>query len=393
MIACWVCASSAEMKSEMWSSFKVVLGFLGMSGLMLTSAEARNFSYPSMRYETAESQSLGGVTVPLSNEIGNALMNNPAALARNRKFKAEYLNLSLSSNSGMLSNLGLSSLSMTGLGGMSSSLNESPRTVFSAGFGNMTALSWGGLGVGLLFQERMRAVSDGTTVRYQTVSEFVPTVGYGVALARGVVRLGYSVQYVNKASGELSATSDASASFLKGLDQGRGLSHNASVNFVFPFTYIPTFSLMARNLGGLHFVSGSLFSRAQNVAGVPADEKMSLDAAFNMMLRISGSVRMNWYFQYSDFTRQNSIPMIDRLSVGSNFSLSQHFGIQFGISGLQPSAGIGYRSQSSEINLAWYQEKNPFGSAAPANDTRFSLQYKIFFQDRNSRDPEDDLRN
>jgi hypothetical protein len=271
------------------------------------------------------------------------------------------------------------------LGGLTPQLNADLNRVYQGGYGNLTALSWGGFGVGLLFQRQMSALSDGTNVTYNANSQVVPAAGYGIALARGVVRLGYSLHYVNQAYGTSTTPStNTSAAALSGLAEGRGLSHNAAVNFVFPFTYLPTFSILARNIGGTHFVGGSLFTGAQNSVGITPDEPMSVDLAFNWMVRFSGKMKSHWYVQYSDAMSAYSMSVLDRVHFGGDLSLSKSFDIRFGANGMQLSAGVGYRSKASEINITWYNEKNPINDA---NDSRFGLQYKIFFQDQNTREP------
>jgi hypothetical protein len=369
----------------MGASFQTRLVLIGMALTLQSVAEARPYNYPQVRYQSAVSQSLGGVTLPLNDELGNNIFNNPAALAHNTKFRAEYLNLNLEANSNVLSSLGLSTTRMMGLGGMTETLNENKNKVFGAGLSNLTALSWGGLGVGLLLQERVRAVSDGTTARYETMSQIIPAAGYGLALARGVVRLGYSMQFINQASGIAQNPSDSGASFLKGINQGWGLSHTVSANFTFPFTYLPTFSLAARNIGGLHFNQGSIFSRANNPVGIPADEDMSVDVAMALMVRLSGTFKSHWYLQYHDLTSTSHTPVLEHLGVGANFDFTSNFSVRVGFTGNQPSAGIGFKSEASEISLAYYNEPNPF-SGVDYWDTRYTLQYKIFFQDKNVRD-------
>ena len=354
--------------------------------LLREGAHALPYNYPAVRYISPHGQSLGGMTLPLSEETGNALFNNPAALARNTKFRAEYLNLNFDLNSSVLGSFS-SSYGVSSLGGFTSTLNSNVNKIHSAGMGNLTAVSWGGLAVGLLFQERVRAYSDGTNVHYETISNLVPAVGYGLALARGVMRLGYSIQLVSQASGVAQAPSDSSAAYLKGISEGKGISHTASVNFVFPFAYTPTLSILARNVFGLHYLQKGLISRASSPTGVPADEPMSVDAAFNFNVRISGPVKSNWYIQFKDLTHASSMGLLDRLSLGMDLGVSRAVSFRVGLNNLQFSGGIGYRSDTSEINLAYYQEQTPFPSISKW-DTRYALQYKYFFQNTNSRDRE-----
>ena len=364
------------------------VGIISLLAVFLVSAKsfALPYAYPAVRYVSPLGESLGGMTVPISDETGNALFNNPAALSRNTQFKAEYLNLNIDGNTNLFSNIS-SVTSFPSLGGFTSTLNDNTNTVFSGGFGNLTALSWGGLGVGVLIQDRVRSYSDGTNVHYEAQSDFIPAVGYGAALARGIMRVGYSIQFVNETRGSSQAASDSSAAYLSGIPQGKGLSHTAAMNFVFPFTYTPTFSIIARNLFGMRFQSGALMSRAKNPSGLLSNQEMSVDASFNFVTRISGPVKSLWYFQATDMTGTTSMKVFDRLSFGLDFSLSPAVDLRFGLNSTRISAGIGYRSPGSEIGVAYYQDPSPYPSIS-ATDTRLALQYKVYFQDRNVRDRE-----
>jgi hypothetical protein len=255
----------------------------------------------------------------------------------------------------------------------------------------LTALSWGGFAVGVLYQERVRAYSDGTNAHYQTLSELVPAVGYGLSLARGVVRVGYSMQYVNEASGQAQSVSNSSASFLSGINQGHAFSSTASVNMVFPFEYLPSFSLVGRNIGGLHYSGGNLLSRATNVTGLPGDAIASFDTAFNLTIRLSGSLKSFWFAEYDDMANTTHIPFLERLRLGAEFSVSRAFAIRVGTTGGQFSGGIGFRGDSSEINVSMYSDRSPFANISYW-DTRYALQYKVFFQDHNTRDRDSESR-
>lgn len=345
---------------------------------------ASSSNYEPVRYLSSYSESLGGVTLPLSDEVGNSLFNNPAALARNTKFKAEVLNFDLDTNSSFLNTASTSTLK--GLSGLESTLNSHTNQTYASGYGNLTAVSWGGLGVGLLVQDRTRAYSDGTNIYYQTQHQMIPAVGYGLGLARGVVRLGASAQYVNEVSGtnKISSTG-ATPDYDSGVGSGKGLSTTFSGSIVFPFTYLPTINVAARNIGALHFSGNSIYPSATSANGEPSDQKMSLDMALSFMVRVSGEMKTQWYFEYDDASSAYSMPFLERVKAGLDFQLNRMVGIRGGLNGTQFSAGIGYRGEDTELNLAYYSERSPF-TAVSTWDTRYALQYKFYLQDKNSRD-------
>jgi hypothetical protein len=370
------------------------MGFWFLKIAMLTlmnlgfgsDASARPTNYPQVRFVSPVSEGLGGVVLPLGEEAGNALMNNPAGLARFTGYRSEPLNLSFTANSNVISNIGSTLGNTFSLGGLSSTMNSNANSQFGLGISNMSAFAWNGLAVGFLIQEFSSATSDGTNHKSHAVSQFIPTVGYGFGLARNIIRVGYSLQYVNQVSGDATGTSDTNASFLRGIQKGSGLSHNLSVNFALPFTYLPTISVIARNLGGLHFATGGILPRGSAITGAPGAEQMTVDAAFDFLVRISGTLKTHWFFEFKDFTMKSNISSVfERLSTGLDISLSPNFALRGGMTGIaQFSGGLSYRSPNSEISLAYFNEKSPFSTTA-AWDTRYALQYKIMLNQKSKR--------
>ena len=353
--------------------------FVGMS-LLSSLAQAQTAVYTQARYQSTFSQAMGGVSLPLVDETGNSLFNNPAGLGRSDRFKFEILNLNVDANSGVLGDLGLSTLKMTSLGSMSEQLNAHPNQTYSAGISALPAISWQGFGLGFLYQQKVRAYSDGSSIHDQLAKYLVPALGYGVGLARGMIRVGYSLQYVNQTSGVSQEQAASASSFSDNKQSGRGFSHQASLNLTLPIRYLPSFALLARNIGGLHFSSGDL-----------ADEKSSYDAAFSFTVRVSGATRTHFYLQYNDLTAQVPMPAVEHLHLGADLDLSQSLALRGGLNGGQPTLGLTYRSEASEINLAWYHERSPFANVAYW-DARYALQYKIFLKDLPSRDRESETK-
>jgi hypothetical protein len=349
----------------------------------ISDANARQSTYPHVRYLSSISESMSGVSLPLSEEVGNSLMNNPAALARFSGVRSEPLNMNFVANSNSVSNLADSLGNSFSLGGLSGTMNSNANTQYGLGFSNMSAFAWNGFAFGVLLQEYSNGTSNGTNATSHVMSQLIPSVGYGFGLARNLIRVGYSLQYVHQASGTVTQTSDVSAGFLKGVQKGAGLSHNMSVNFAFPFTFIPTFSVIARNLGGLKFTPGGFLPRGSNTTGAPGVEPMTVDVAFDFMVRITGTFKTHWYFEYRDLTSRAWIPSIfEKLSTGLDVSFSPKFALRGGMTGIANfSGGISYRSDQSEISLAYYNEKSPF-SNTPAWDSRFGLQYKLMFNEK-----------
>lgn len=358
---------------------------IGLIGVLAGIVHTPN-SYAQARYISTKGNSLGGVTLPLTHEVTNCLFNNPACLARNMGMQGDLVNLNLELNSGSLNHFGFSTFQSLSLNGMKKILDKSPNEVNAYGAGVSTAFSWGGLSAGLLVQEKVMALYDGTQYHYSTLSQTIPAVGVAVPLARGVVRVGYGLQWVNKSVGSVSTAQPQA--FLDGLSDGQGFSHNASVNIIIPYRFLPTFSLAAKNLFGTAYSKGSLLSRASQPVAAPGDEPMILDAALDFQIRITGESKTHWYFQYQDISNQTLLPVLERLSNGLDIQFNRNFSIQAGFKGLKYALGLHYRGEQSSVGLSWYQTQSPL-PVGPAWNTHYQLQYTLHFGDQSKRSEND----
>ena len=369
--------NSECMVSDSFRKIVLIVLLLGIS--MFTDSHARPYYYPQIRYISPYSESLGSAVLPIQDEVGNVLMNNPAALARFKGYRAEPLNIGLNLNSNLLSDGILSSpTSAFTLGGMSSTMNSNVDTPYGLGYSNLSAFSYGNWAAGILIQEHSRAISDGTNVTYQAINQVIPTIGFGFGLARNVMRFGYSLQYVNQTSGTATAVSDSSASYMSGLAKGSGLSHNVSFNFSLPFTFLPSFSVVARNLGGLTFSGTRLIPRGTNFSGALDEEPMTIDASFDALFKITGDFRIRMMLEYRALNNSVTFPnALEKFNIGMDIPISRHFGIRAGAMGLTNfSYGVGYKGDYGEVHLAGYSERTPFSSGG-TYESRYALQFKI----------------
>ena len=126
---------------------------------------------------------------------------------------------------------------------------------FQAASAQLTPTFYGkGFALGLLMSNDIGATSDAAgNVRYRSLYQFIPAAAFGVRLAGGIVRLGYSVQWVNEAAGDVSVPSGTELGYNQNLAQGSGFSHMVGAALTLPLTYLPQFDLVARNVGSAVF--------------------------------------------------------------------------------------------------------------------------------------------
>jgi hypothetical protein len=230
---------------------------------------------------------------------------------------------------------------------------------------------------GILFNGQLAGEAVGSNIRYKSLYQFVPAVGTGIRLAGGIVRFGYSLQYVNQASGDLTVDSNVDPlGYNQGLAQGAGLSHNVGFALTLPIAYLPAFNAVARNVGNLTYSSSTLLPLARNDSGPPATEPMTVDVSLSIQPKIGSGSYMNWVVEYRDATNTTGVPMIGRFAVGAEISVRDSFYIRGGFGSGYPAAGIGLRRKGGEFSLTWHSEEIG-GGYRIERDTRYLMQYQV----------------
>ncbi len=343
-------------------------------------AGARN-SIPGSRYLAARAAGMADAYLPIADDAASALFYNPAALSSLKSLGAELMNVTFETNNDYVSGFSLTEFyKATSLSSYAPGLSSGAYP--GVGMSILPTVYARGFAFGALLQSRLSATGDGTNVSYRSSYRFVPTIGTGLRLANGLFRIGYSLQIVNKAEGEIEdiPLSSSPLGYNQQLNQGTAVSHNLGVNIALPIAWLPTLSVVARNVGSARFRELTLLPLARNPAGVPATEPMTIDAALGLQPKLAGGKSVNLVFQVKDLTAQSGFSILDRFTAGAEFSIRSSLALRLGYglgSGLDGiNAGLGYQGKRGNVSLAWYREELGTPSASDA-ERRWILQYQV----------------
>jgi len=220
------------------------------------------------------------------------------------------------------------------------------------------------------------AESNGTNIRYRTVYQFIPSAGFGLRLASGVLRIGYVLQWVNQASGDVTkAVNSTPMGWSEGISQGAGFSHNLGMALTLPYMYQPSINVVARNIAGLKFSGKPLLVSAKNASAtaIPT-EKMSLDASIGVLTKLSAGWSLGTQLAYRDGTNSSNTLMIEHVAVGLEFTALDRFFLRAGFGSGYPSAGLGIKTSRAEVNFAWFSEDLDDGTTQ-VRDLRYLFQF------------------
>lgn len=338
---------------------------------------------PGSRYTSARAAALGDAFLPLGDDTASSLFYNPAAIGRVLRPQTEGINFQLYGNNNYLGSFGIDNLNsykVFGLSGYSPTLLKYAPAVHSVGAAILPGFSTPGFGIGILMQSQLTAHGNpGDTVSYRSLYQFIPALSVGAKLARGIVRVGYSLQWVNQAVGTVEnvSASDETIAYRQNLLQGAGFSHQLGFSLTLPIRFLPAFNLVARNVFGTSYESSSLIDFSPSSSGIPAHEPMTLDAAFSIQPKLGGGAYLNLVLEDRDVTNQSGMSFLGRLAVGAEFSFRDQFFLRAGWGSGYPSLGLGLtRKSGGELSVAWHSVEVGSGYHS-VRDTRYLLQYQL----------------
>ncbi len=339
---------------------------------------ARQDLVPGSRYTSARGAAMGDAIISLVDDGAGGLFYNPAGLGRIRYFQFEPFNFQIMANSDYIKILDRNFYKVTSLSKYADRvIAKSPAFPGMGGaiFPNFAAR---GFAFGILFSDEFAAQStDGSNIHYRTRISFIPTFGAGVRLAGGVIRLGYSFQWVNEEVGDITVPSTTDPlGYNQGLAEGSGISHNLGVAFSLPVQNLPSLTFVARNLLGVKFGSFSLLKLAKNKSGVPDPELTSYDAAFSLSPKMGGGSSSNFAIEYRDLSNRSGMSILGRISLGLEFNFREKFFLRGGWRSGYPCGGVGMRRKTAEFGLSLYSEEAG-ASYHALKDTRYLLHYQI----------------
>jgi hypothetical protein len=353
----------------------IIFGSLG-------TAYAREDIVPGSFYTSGQDAAMGGAAAPLASDAASALFDDPAAIAKLKGVQAEPLNLTLYSDPGLLSQMGSTPSDLyhvTSLSSMVPSLQKNPGEMAGAGGAILPNFFFKGIAFGVLAQSQLAAVANPNgTITYRSLYQLIPTVGTGIKLASGIVRIGYSLQWVNQASGTVSNANPNGTplGYNQQLQQGSFFSHNIAMDLTLPYRYLPQLSIIGRNLFNTGFHGSSLYSFTPSSTGTPLEDPATVDVGLSYIDKLGGGNSFKFSAVDRDATNRSGITILGRMALGGELSLGDVLLLRAGWGSGYPTAGVGFKVSTSEVSFAWTSEEVGTGYHDD-RDQRYMIQVQI----------------
>lgn len=307
---------------------------------------------------------------------GNSVFYNPANIAAKNTGRALQLtNIQIEGSEGFISQRPIGILNLSQL--YTKTLLNHPNTLEEMRLSLYPNFTIRNLSLGLLYEINQGAevrASDGA-VHVVARNRFAPTAALSFRFMSGILRLGVSAQLLTVGNANSTTAAPASASSLNYatfIDAGTGLSKNAGVTVSLPFRYLPSFSLVARDIGNTTFSTPLVkFGNGRNTPSAP----MTFDLASSLVIYAGRGIEWRNEFDYRDLINKSHGSQMQHASIGSEFLLFNLISLRAGIAHGYLSGGFGIGSHKSSLDFAAYTDELD-DRLRSREDHRFVLQYR-----------------
>lgn len=328
--------------------------------------------------ETSSAKALGMGNAGINTERGPvAVFYNPASLAVkdtravfqlfNFSIDADEMWLAQSQKGGSINTTNFSKFYET----VKASKGDLEGVRFSA-YPNLTVRNFS---LGLLYETNrgLMVRNSDSKLLVRARDRFGPTAGLSFRMFGGIIRFGMMAQLltVTEANDYISPPSPGSASWDKNIKAGSGLAKSAGFTLSLPFRYLPSFSVVARDIGGTSFGGAPMVFTGN---GKPNARKATYDLGTSFVYYLGKSIETKFEADYRDTTRKLGGSPMQHVFAGGEIDFFNLFQLRGGYMNAYPTAGFGLGTKNAGINISWYSDNFEDGLRA-AREQRYVVQF------------------
>lgn len=324
-------------------------------------------------YNNARTLGMGGASVAITSDE-TSLFRNPANLGSIRDAYATIFDPEIEGSG----NLTATSVEIPTVMGI---LANKTNTYYRAKQQLSPILVRRNIGFGLVLKNEISAEissADLTVMDTTYVSDVAAVVGTNLRLMDGAMKIGVSGRFQNRIEVRNPTLAVAGPTDLATIaSEGSAIALDAGIMFQFPVMYIPTLSVVARDMGDTVFDKQDGFRL--RTASRPATVKQSIDAGIAIFPIHSNRFRSVWTLEYTDIgNSRNDTDSAKRMHFGVEFNSRDIFFLRLGYNQRYMTAGFEIASEFFLWQVSSYGEE--IGTAqTPREDRRLNMKVAVRF--------------
>jgi hypothetical protein len=301
---------------------------------------------------------------------------NPAGLTKSSKrdLEVNFIGIDTNFNFGALGKV-LSAQSL-GFYQNAAALQSSPGTYSFFQMSGIPSISRKGFSFSLLSNYRFAGQSDGTTLDTNSLFDLGTTVGYAMTVYRDLLTVGVTGKALvrNQFKGSFAHSSVSSEAAVRSLSsEGVGVGGDVGLSFVLPDRYLPTWSLVWKDVLNTRFSSTHFLN--SSASGTPDSITQSVNFGFSIHPYLGKRYQATFAVEMQHLL-ENDLGFRKRLHIGVQLASEKSSYIWAGLNQLYWTFGFGLRLKGGNLEIGTYAED--IGTVdTPVQDRRILMRYTI----------------
>ncbi len=331
-------------------------------------------------YMGARMAAMGGASIAVVNDE-TALLSNPAGLGKVRNFFGTILDpeIEFTPNSYNITRNNPST-NLMDLNSLYPLLQNNKGTHYHARAQIFPSVVVRNFGIGIYGRSLLDAELNeaGTSLDTHYWNDLALALGYNLRLFEGRIKIGLSTKLINRIeiAGSLDPTSSLATKDVG--SEGLGISTDAGLILTAPIYWLPTLSVVVRDMGGTKFESGSGLRLSTLARPNPATQ--DYDVALAVFPIHGNHTRSSWTVEMKGVTASQK--------TGEDTTRHLHMGAELNMADiLFVRAGMYQRYATGGIELAsehWQFQFSTYGAdigtvGSPKEDRRYILKFALRF--------------
>ncbi len=363
-------------------AIKILIFGIFQIGSICAFAQERIEYYNGIRY-----LGMGGSSVAVANDE-TAIVVNPAALGRLRDFYGTIIDPELEANKGASDIYSTKAFTQPfRLAEVVPAAVLSPLTYFHTRGHIMPSFVAKNFGIAFLsnYNLNVEANAAGTSVNTFYRDDMALLLGYNLRLFEGRLKIGFTGKATSRIEvieptlnplGELEIAPLGTTGIAK---EGLGIGADAAIILAGPWTFIPTATVVVRDIGSTAFDKSS-GNRLGTSTVRPATQSQDIDVGVAIFPIISNSVRSSWSVEYRGLS--SGIVETDKsklLHAGVEFNFGDIFFVRAGMNQRYLSGGFELASERFQLQIASYGEEIGSSTTLTREDRRYVAKISFRF--------------
>lgn len=341
--------------------------------LMTTVSQAREWS---RLYNNPRTTAMGGTQVAVTSD-DTSLFRNPAGLGSFRGMYAMVLDPEIEGSEKFQSQF---PSTLTDLKKVRDLLNSDRDKYYHAKLQLTPTFSLRNFSFGLIYKNEISALMNSAGTQMDTIyhNDMGAFAAFNYSLWDGRIKFGVTGKAINRIEID-NATLDPNGSLDVGTIGSEGTGYGADVGLTLqaPIAYLPTLSVVARDVGDMKFDSSSGMRLSTTTR--PLVSKQMIDVGFSLNPIFSREFRGTFALEYRDVSDVHQEDFVaKRTHVGLELCWRDVFYTRFGMNQNYWTAGLEIAGERWSWQLSSYGEEVGT-SASPREDRRYSTRIGLRF--------------